>query len=294
MSAEPDPSIDQLKQSMADVFSRASQIYGQVGPRIFDYFGRRLVELAEVQPGTKVLDVATGRGAVLFPAAEHVGPTGKVTGIDIAAGMVQKTQRQIEANAVKNAEVKLMDAEKLNFPDANFDHILCGFAVFFFPRPLKALAEFQRVLKPNGVLAFTTFHSLFGEEWSWFGKLVQAFSPSRSEPEQPSKPSEPDYETAEGLTNLLSDSGYGDIRVVFEEVEFKYRNEAEWWETLWSVRMREFLEALEARSGPEGLNRFKQAAFKELAAIKQSDGIPQRFPVNFCLGRKIRDEQINA
>jgi len=57
----------------------------------FRYFGARLVEAAGVEPGDRVLDVATGRGAVLFPAAERVGPTGEVTGIDLSPEMVRLT-----------------------------------------------------------------------------------------------------------------------------------------------------------------------------------------------------------
>jgi hypothetical protein len=49
-------------------------MYDRVGPRFFSHFGRRLVALAQIPSGAHVLDVATGRGAVLFPAAECVGP----------------------------------------------------------------------------------------------------------------------------------------------------------------------------------------------------------------------------
>lgn len=72
----------QRKRQVAGLFDRASGTFDQVGPRFFSYFGRRLVEIAQIPSGSRVLDVATGRGALLFPAADSVGPHGQVTGID--------------------------------------------------------------------------------------------------------------------------------------------------------------------------------------------------------------------
>ena len=286
--AADDPMNDPYKRELADVFSRSARTYGQVGPRVFSYFGRRLVELSQVQKGAKILDVAAGRGAVLFPAAEITGLRGIVTGIDISAGMVQETAAQISASGIHNAQMKLMDAENLDFPDAHFDFVLCGFAIFFFPQPERALAEFLRVLKAGGTLGVTTFQGLFGGEWSWFGKLIQAYSPPQIEPEPDpeSEPQAPEFETAEGMQRLFSTAGYTEIQVLFEDVEFTYRDEEEWWATLWSVRMREFFEGLEKRLGTEGLERFKQESFSKLARLKQADGIHHHYPVLYTLAKK--------
>ena len=68
--SSPEPA----KLMLAGVFNRAAAIYGQVGPGYFGYFGKLLVEQAVLAPGMHVLDVGTGRGAVLFPAAQAVGP----------------------------------------------------------------------------------------------------------------------------------------------------------------------------------------------------------------------------
>ena len=65
------------KESIARRFDRVAATYGRVGPRFFAHFGRRLVELAQIPAGADVLDVATGRGAILYPAAGRVGPRGR-------------------------------------------------------------------------------------------------------------------------------------------------------------------------------------------------------------------------
>lgn len=61
------------KDFITQVFSRSSKTYSRVGPDFFQHFGRRLVEFAAVSAGSQVLDVASGRGAVLFPAARALG-----------------------------------------------------------------------------------------------------------------------------------------------------------------------------------------------------------------------------
>src|SRR5579871_2774492 len=81
---------------MAGVFNRAAATYGQVGPGYFAYFGRRLIEQVGLAPGMRGLDVGTGRGAVLFPAAQAVGPSGSVLGIDLSEEMVRATNAEIE------------------------------------------------------------------------------------------------------------------------------------------------------------------------------------------------------
>lgn len=64
------------------------------GPGCFAYYGRRLVEAAGVAPGQRVLDVASGRGAVLFPSAERAGRTGEVVGVDFAEQMARVTNEE--------------------------------------------------------------------------------------------------------------------------------------------------------------------------------------------------------
>jgi len=68
--------VTEGKHEVAGIFGRAAPTYDRVGPRFFSHFGRRLVTLAQIPGGAKVLDVATGRGAVLFPrltSLDHKG-----------------------------------------------------------------------------------------------------------------------------------------------------------------------------------------------------------------------------
>ena len=166
------------KQSIAGTFDRSAPSYDHIGPRFFSYFGQRLVELSQIQSGAQVLDIASGRGAVLFPAAKSTGKNGHVTGIDISEVMIRETTQTIIQEKISNIELKQMDGEHLMFADNTFDIVTCGFAVFFFPQLDQAMSEIRRVLKPGGRLAITTWGN-DDDTWDWFDKLIEFLSASR-------------------------------------------------------------------------------------------------------------------
>ena len=68
------------------IWSRPIGIIDLNGPNYWEYFGARLVELADIQPGEKVLDVGCGTGSSLFPAADKIGVYGYAIGVDICPG----------------------------------------------------------------------------------------------------------------------------------------------------------------------------------------------------------------
>src|SRR5262249_2767645 len=144
--------------------------YDGVGPRVFARFGERSIAVAGIGEGARVLDVAAGRGANLFPAAAAVGAPGKVVGIDLAPEMVALTARAIVERGLTNATMLCMDAEALCFADASFDVVLCSFAYFLFPHLDRALAECARVLRTGGTLLLTT-HGMTDEHWAWYDDL---------------------------------------------------------------------------------------------------------------------------
>jgi len=151
------PEKGDSEAGVVGVFSRAAPTYDRIGPQVFAHFGERLVERTRPAPDAAVLDVATGRGAVLLPAARQVGPGGRVIGIDMSAAMVREIETDIRSTGPRHIEIRQMDAEHLDFADASFDQVLCGFALWFFPHPEDALREFFRVLRPSGYVGLTTW-----------------------------------------------------------------------------------------------------------------------------------------
>jgi ubiquinone/menaquinone biosynthesis C-methylase UbiE len=270
--------IQKMKSGMGGMFSRAAESYDQVGPQFFKPLGKRLVELANLPVGASVLDVAAGRGAVLFPAAEQVGAQGKVIGIDIAQGMVDQTNVEIQELGLTNAEMRVMDAEALDFDDESFDAVLCGFGIFFFPQRESAFAEFRRVLKSGGILGVSTW-GRDDERWKWMGELREKYRT----PNMPSPPSGPNpFSNAEGLAKMLQDAGFEQVRTIGEDPEFIYANEDIWWATQWSHGGRWFLESL----SHEDRDHYKADAFEKLQTNKGEKGFYQTFATLYTLSVK--------
>jgi ubiquinone/menaquinone biosynthesis C-methylase UbiE len=111
---------------------------------------RRLLEIATVQPGEWVLDVACGTGLVTVRAAASVGPEGVVVGTDISAQMVANAYTVAARQHLRHTTFARMDAEELQLADGTFDVALCALGLMYVPDPLRALQEMHRVLKPGG------------------------------------------------------------------------------------------------------------------------------------------------
>ena len=114
---------------------------------------RRLLELAALAPGERVLDVACGTGLVTLPAAEAVGPGGAVVATDISEEMVRSLRERAAARGLSHVTVERRDAERLELPDASFDAALCALGLMYVPDPLQALREMGRALRPGGRVA---------------------------------------------------------------------------------------------------------------------------------------------
>lgn len=264
------------KELIAGVFGRAAPAYDRTGPRFFTHFGQRLVAHARIPLGARVLDIAAGRGAVLFPAAAQVGPAGRVIGIDLAGPMVEETAAEITQRGLKNAEIRQMDAEALAFPDVSFDRVLCGFALFFFPKLHKALSEFHRVLKPGGILAATTWGTS-DERWAWVPELLKTY-------QLPVELGTQDLDKPADLEAAFRGAGFADVRVVAEEADFVYEDEEEWWATRWSHGSRATLERMSAVA----LEKFKGDVFRRMQPLKQPDGFHVLLRVLYALGIRPR------
>ncbi|MDW3848633.1 methyltransferase domain-containing protein [Micromonospora sp. BRA006-A] len=144
------------KTTVAAAFDRAAASYDRLGVEFFTPMGARLVERADPRPGQRVLDVGCGRGASLFPAAERVGAQGRVVGIDIAPAMVGHTRAEAARAGLRHVEVREMDGEHPDFPDASFDLVLGSYSVIFIPDAPQAMARYSRLLPSGGKMAFTS------------------------------------------------------------------------------------------------------------------------------------------
>ena len=263
----------------AGVFARAAATFDRIGSRHFSHFGERLVERAQLAPGATVLDVAAGRGAVTFPAARRVGPTGRVIGVDLSEDMLRETTKEVQEADWRNVELCRMDAERLQFPDGTFDCVLCGFALWFFPHPQRALREFFRVLKPGGRLGLTTrakdspIHNLCRQ-------TLRSHLPAPSTTAGSAAPQR--FDTKDELEAALPSAGFAAPDIAAEEYEFIFDTEELLWQQLWSGGMRRYLEQMT----PPVLEEAKTDLFQKLQTLRQPDGIHTVYRTLFAFAAK--------
>jgi ubiquinone/menaquinone biosynthesis C-methylase UbiE len=172
-------------------------------PVIGGPFALDLVNEAGLRPGERVLDVACGTGTIARLAAERVGQNGRVSALDVNAGMLSVARSLPSAVPIKWYETA---AESVPLPDQSFDVIFCGLGLQFFADKSAALREMHRVLRPGGRVYISTpvpnaFFDLFdraiarhvSEEASAFVHAVFSLSDPRE------------------MDALLTDAGYSSI-----------------------------------------------------------------------------------
>ncbi|MGH2353129.1 MAG: class I SAM-dependent methyltransferase [Chloroflexota bacterium] len=126
---------------------------------------RRAVDLAEIQPGQTVLDVATATGLAAFLAAERAERDGTVIGLDASPALLAVAQQRATSVGYGHIRWQQGDPAGLTFADEAFDVVLCLQALMTFPRPDIVLEEARRVLVEGGRLVLTTWGARAENEW---------------------------------------------------------------------------------------------------------------------------------
>ncbi|MBK9169775.1 MAG: methyltransferase domain-containing protein [Bryobacterales bacterium] len=134
----------------------------------------KLLELAALQPGEHVLDIACGTGLVALPAAEAVGSAGLVLGTDLADNMVAAAASRAQEARLRHARFARMDAEQLELPDTSMDAVLCALGLMYVPDPLQALREMHRVAKPGGRSVAAVWGARANCGWAGIFEVVDA------------------------------------------------------------------------------------------------------------------------
>jgi ubiquinone/menaquinone biosynthesis C-methylase UbiE len=129
----------------------AAAEYDRAFAHVTAHFMPFLLRAAQVEPGMRVLDIATGTGLSAEAALSAVGHTGHVTAADVSPAMAAKARERL--GKAPNASVFVEDGQALSFADCSFDAVLCNLGLMFFPDPVRGLSEFRRVLRPGGRVA---------------------------------------------------------------------------------------------------------------------------------------------
>jgi ubiquinone/menaquinone biosynthesis C-methylase UbiE len=158
----------QVAGNAAETYQRA------LVPAVFAAWAPRVVALADLQPGERVLDIACGTGVVARLAAQQVGRTGTVTGLDLNPGMLAMAASIASSDPDASAPIAWREASatKMPFPDAAFDVAYCQLGLQFFPDRVAALREMYRVLVRGGRLGLMVWRGI--QHSPGFGVLAAA------------------------------------------------------------------------------------------------------------------------
>jgi SAM-dependent methyltransferase len=166
--------------------------------------GLKAIEALDIGPGDIVLDIGCGAGQTLLQIAELVGPGGRVIGVDVAPLLLEIAGQR----TVMRSQVRLIqaDAQSLDLPPASADAVFSRFGVMGLLDPIAAFANFHRILKPSGRLAFSCWRSLQDNELDRFP--LSAAGVSLPVDETPFSFADPDH-----THRILKSAGFEQIAI---------------------------------------------------------------------------------
>ncbi len=237
-------------------FNRIAARYAD-GAHLRAELSTALLAAAELAPGQRVLDLASGPGLLAFDAARQVRPGGEVLATDIAEGMLAEAARRMSPDA-GDLLFAAADAEHLCLPDACVQRVLAGLALFMFPHPEQALAEIRRVLAPGGRLALSVWGErdavpLIARAQDCIARLLP--------PPKVARPSVFRFGDTAVLDALLAAAGFVDIRITACRFSCRFDDADAYWQA--------FLDL--AGGAAEALSRLPEATQRRLRAEVAAD-----------------------
>jgi ubiquinone/menaquinone biosynthesis C-methylase UbiE len=170
-----------------------------------------ILEAAQLRPGLRVLDLASGVGDPALSIAEEIGPSGRVTATDLGPGMISLAEELARKKGITNIEFREASAESLPFPDASYDVLTCRFGIMFFPDLGKALRECLRVLKPGGRVAFVAWGIKEQPFFTTTAGIVLKHVPNPPPPPDPDAPNLFMFGERGRLRRALEAAGFSDV-----------------------------------------------------------------------------------
>jgi SAM-dependent methyltransferase len=187
------------------------------------HVSKRMVELAEVEPGSRVLDVAAGYGEPSLTAAAVAGAEGSVVATDLSPEMLAYGRERAAAAGLENVEFVESEAAGLNFPPESFDAALSRFGIIFEPEAEAAAGRVRRFLRPGSRMAISSWGPPQRVPFIAL-PMATAIRTLGVDPPPPGTPGPLSRPTPEALGGLLEGGGFADVEVEETEVSFTWES----------------------------------------------------------------------
>lgn len=171
-----------------------------------------LIDMAGIQPGMRILDLACGAGSQSIQAAMRVGPNGKVIASDISGTMLDNVRRNAARAGLQNIETLECAADELNDAQPPFDASICRLGLMLFPSPPKVLEAVRRVLKLGARFAALVFTTPANNPFMAQPMAILLRNAGKSPP----APGQPGIFALGGdgvLERVMKDSGFADVKM---------------------------------------------------------------------------------
>jgi enediyne biosynthesis protein CalE5 len=211
----------QTQQKQWDSAAVGWKEWSDFNERAAAHICERLVELAGVQPGSRVLDVAAGYGEPALTAARKAGPDGRVVATDLSAEMLAFGRERAEAAGLRNVEFVESAASSLDFPHGSFDAAVSRWGIIFEPDAEAAAARIRGFLKPAARIAIASW----GEpDQVPFLSIPMRTTMKRLQlpPPPPGTPGPLSRSTPAAVAALLEGGGFSNVAVERDEVIYEF------------------------------------------------------------------------
>ena len=156
------------KNAQREQWNKDGAAWRRWNPTLDRWYGevtRQMLDLARIEPGQRILDVAAGAGEPAVSAAQRVGPSGHVLATDISEGIIALALQFARERGLGQVETRVMDGENVDLADASRDAVLCRLGLMYMPHPATALREWRRVLRAGGRVAVVVFSTPERNPW---------------------------------------------------------------------------------------------------------------------------------